>query len=612
LSDAELERLSQMLLSIRAAISLPDAQRMVAQIPSKNSEDILCSLWYLVPETKMQIEGSLRDEYSTLGGAADRITDFAQSINKQNETARRAYELVAVASKLNIGLSIEVLVRALEINYDEWLEWAGAGKPVWGLLYDDQDDSQETIFFRTRNEVVTRVLIGLLNGGVGHAGEFSALKALISACDSDYEIFRDFLISILVSNRKTLSSFLNFEQGLELYSITESKLPSPDRLLAMHKGIWMQDHGHSKSDAYAQFETALQTEEHPASSRPAPESHVHTSMAATVVQMIRNGEQDPETGFTLVEDHLRQVSRTSFFDPYASHVSASLYFQLATAVGSGYDNERSIKAIGEALDKIEHALQSIGSYNRNKKSRQLRDIEHLTELRGKILAAVPIEQLKEFAHALFEQKCSQAGLEAYLRIRLTDATQRDRGKDYNKFFGELLSFERIVEEKDIPLSPEMHAIYADLIIRWRIQRIREPIDWERFQLSLNIATNSPKHQLDVIKRFYHAVAFFHLERIPEATAIFSQLNRLPGSMEKRQIRAIYIGDQGKAKQIQCTISNSHGQWYADIPELGTDVQMFRRPRAAGSGVQTHVYVGFTLRGPVAFPDAFDETELLLP
>src|SRR6185312_4235252 len=97
-----------------------DANQELNRVPGRHARDILCSLWYLVPETRSQFSESLRDEYCRLGAVRGGLASMAQQIAIDSDVAKRAYEFVTVTSSLNLGVPVEVLVRALKIDYSEW------------------------------------------------------------------------------------------------------------------------------------------------------------------------------------------------------------------------------------------------------------------------------------------------------------------------------------------------------------------------------------------------------------------------------------------------------------------------------------------------------------
>jgi hypothetical protein len=98
-------------------------------------------------------------------------------------------------------------------------------------------------------------------------------------------------------------------------------------------GVWMAQVGRDYKAAYSQFEKALDAKTYPGAEREAPTEHIHTSMAAAVVQLVKSGDQGRVTGLEVVRGHLRQASSATFFNPHTSHVAANLLFDMSRRNG---------------------------------------------------------------------------------------------------------------------------------------------------------------------------------------------------------------------------------------------------------------------------------------
>ena len=610
LSDNDMGRLSEMLVRIGAVSSIDDANQLIKTVPSKNTEDILCSLWYLVPETRGKLSESLKDEYHRLGAFNNSIAEFAEEAHAiSGEAAQHAYEYVTVTSKFHIGLPMEVLVRALKVSYEDFIDMAVGGKPLWGLIYDEEDIENQTVLYRTRNEVVTKVLLELVNGGVGHAGEFRVLKALLQSCDIGSNLYRQFAIEVLVRSSKELGKFLTYEQGLELYQVAQEALPYEDRLLSHHKGIWIQRQGKDYKKAYRQFESALDTQQYPGAEREIHQEHIHTSMAATVVSLIEQGEQSADKGFELVKDHLHQATNPKIFSAHTGHVSARLLFQMAQQQEKNGGGKISMSSFSEALKEVEKTLQSIGPYLKKKGAKSEKSIELLKALQKQILEAISDDdKLERLAYELFAESKIQVGFELLLRKQFSNAQLSDKGTAYNNVKEHIEKVLRhIGKTLEIP-SVELLAIRADLLVRWRLQKPRGPVNWELLRDDLQVVVADAVYRDNPLKTFYLAVALYHLGSIEQATAIFANLRRMQAvGLSPKDVRCYFVGAEGYAKRFQCNINSRHERSYAEISELQTDVQVAGYKKQAVN----HVYIGFCLNGPVALYDKPDDQDLLM-
>ncbi|CAD9227679.1 conserved hypothetical protein [Burkholderia cenocepacia] len=600
LSDAELDRLSEMLLKIGAVTTVERGRDLVRTVRTKRARDILCSLWYLVPETKSQLAESLKDEYFRLGEVAN-ITDLAQSSLINGKLAHRAYEYVTVSSRLDVGLPIEVLVHALGIDYSDWISSLENGRPLWGLLYDDMSEDASTVVYFTRNEVVTRVLIDLVNGGVaGHMGEARVLTELISACKESSGPYRNYLVDVLVRARNKLGDIFSYEQGCELYETALATLPHDDRLLEHHYGIWIQDNGPKDGTAYRQMEKALRASTPSGSDRDAPREHIHASMAAAVIQQIRSGSTDWESGSELVKHHLRLAASSTFFNAHTSHVAANLLFEAAQLAAQRQDTETADRLTVAAFDEIERALHTVGAKARTS-FQYNKTLGMFGDLQRKILGLIPdSERLKVLAVDLFSKTRRQSGFELAARRLLVEANQSAKGKDYNDLNLYLTQCMTTIEKAGEKPTAELQSVRVDLIVRWKIHGFKSN-DWQSFGDDIVDLLKEPRFSDDVLKRFYLAVAYFHLNQIGEANASFAQLRRENATNHRpNDIRAFFQDQNGNPRRFQGNARYVGNRAMVSIPELQVDAPL-RATRNSALGT-IHVYIGFSFNGLVAVQD----------
>lgn len=601
LTVAELGFLEKLLVRLGAAASDQDAKKLVGDVRSQNVRDILCSLWYLVPETRFQLSESLRDEYCRLGESNWAVGRIASSAS-ENMVARRAYEFVTVTTSLGLGLPIEVLVRSLGIQYDEWLAMSENGRPLWGLLYDDKDADDRTIVFWTRNEIVTRVLLDLVNGGIPtHVGEMRILRELLASCGVGSIVYREFVVDVLVRARAKLELRLSYEQGMELFDTAIAALPYSDRAIEHHKGIWIQNKGDSSllPSAYAQLSRALDAPTYPGSEREARREHIHTSLAATVLDMVKEGRMAIDEAIGLIQDHARQASNPSFFNPHSAHVVASLFFELAKRATAGQESVAAI-AISDALSEIDRAAQYIGTSARSR-AHYDKDVLMLGDLQRRVIQLVPDgEELRRWAAEIFAKTGQQVGFEAASRRLVDDAVNSDKGTAFNLARLYLDEVEQVLLAAGKVATPELRCVRADLEIQWRLQRVAGAIKWQQLLDDLEVVLGAPRFKDDPIRHFYRAVCLFQIGRYGDANAIFSTLRRQAlNAMLPAEARCAYRGSEGMARRFQGVLEQRHGNYYLFIQELGVSVLSRRPERDGGPGATIHGYVVFSLNGPLA-------------
>ena len=470
------------------------------------------------------------------------------------------------------------------------------------------EDGSTLVYF-TRNEVVTRVLIDLVNGGLaGHMGEIRVLKELVHACKGPAATYRNFLVDVLVRARGKLEERFTYEQGCELYEAALASLPEDDRLLEHHYGIWIQNKGPRDGTAYRQFEKALLASSPSGSDRDAPREHVHASMAADVLQQIRHGSKDWTAGAELVKHHLQLASSPTFFNAHTSHVAANLLFETAQLAAQRQDRELADKFTVAAFEEIERAYHTVGAKARS--SFQFnKTLGMLGDLQRKILGLIQdVDGLKTKAADIFSKSGSQTGFELASRRLLVEATQSGKGKEFNEVNDYINECMTLIEDAGLLPTADLLAVRTDLMVRWKLHGFKE-MPWEAFRDDLLDILDGEKFADDVLKRFYLAVAYFHLGQTTEANATFAQLRRESHNNHRpNEIRAFLQDAQGRPRRFQGTLRHVGNRTMVSIPELEVDAPL--RAGRGGAGV-IHVYVGFSFNGPLAVIEVPEAEDLVL-
>jgi hypothetical protein len=179
LDDDEWRRFATYLKTLGIAADGAAAETMMRGVRSKHAQDTLSVLYWLLPQTKSMIVSSVREEFFRLGETAWMPTVIEGAQQQSPQLLKNAYEMVAVADHYRAPLPVEILVSALEVEYREWLDASSKSGPVWGLLYGEDLPGSETTSYRTRNNIVTRILVEAINGGsFGHSGELRRLAKI--------------------------------------------------------------------------------------------------------------------------------------------------------------------------------------------------------------------------------------------------------------------------------------------------------------------------------------------------------------------------------------------------------------------------------------------------
>ena len=610
LDPDEISDLSAFLVRLDITKTEGDANLILSR-QNSTPNDILSKLWYLFIETRSQISASIKEEYRrlSLSESIRFVVDQAAS----SDAARRAYEFVSVASSHDVGLPMELLVRALRINYSEFLDLNVDGRPLWGLIYEFESNSNDTIMYQTRNDVVTRVLIDLVNqGSVGRTGQFSVLKELLLSCDGSSSVYRRFVEEILVKSRVKLERVYDFEQGLELFDAALSAMQHEDRLLEHHKGLWMQRVGKDYAGAYSQLLKATRLGIHPDQDRPEYIEHIHTSLANTVVKRIRDGDEQMDTGIDLVQKHIKLAKRPNVFNVHNAHVAANMYLELAHVDSALSESSGPLQAATEALSIVEHARQIVGPQG-------IRDykIEKafvlFIEVEERTLELFSNDELSDLAEEHFEERGSQAGFALIARRLLLNAERTNRGRDFKKTEEFLSKFITRVVAKNLEVSQQILQIKIDLNVRWWFSKVPCSMYWDGFleDLEALIQLQSRLGEVEPLNKFYYAVGLAQVGKVDEALRLFASLRqeRISAYYPWR-VRTFLINDSGYPATFQGQLHKAGDRYYITLSDLKTDIPIRKKPDRISIGRTENVYVGLCMNGLSVFFDKPYDKEAL--
>ena len=604
-SAAELERLPDYLVTIGAADSADRAKSMMFPESVKHSRDVLCSLWYLLPGTQSAIEESLVGEYRRLGEPEALVTKFANAAGRAKPVAKTAYEFVTTTSGFDsVPLPVEVLVSALGVSYGEWADNCHEKRPLWGLLYEEHYESAETYAYRTRNHIVTEVLLRTLNHGTaGHTGEFRCMKRLLRACTSASPQYRSFIMDILVKRRHLIEKRFNYQQAMELYEAALSAYPRALGVVEHHRCLVKRNLGGEAQDVYEElrrliaksYDRSIPDQDQP--------DNLHTSAAAALNQMIRENTIDAAEGGEAVFEHISAAIAIDQFSLHSYHVHAQTLIAIASAVRETnriafWTNvERAARIVSRALLLLEHT-----SREDQMSEQALRSARLFQDLRQDIIMAQQnLEAAREEAFQVFRQTGDQTALAFVGRILLVKATEARKGslfKKVDKFLR--TAFETIAASEKDP-SEELLICRVELIIEWFLNQEKGPVVWEQFESDLLRILQNPRYSQDTLWLFYLGVTHYHLSKFVEAEACFQTLRSRGLPWEARQkIRCFYLGDSSEPKVLEGRLSpGAQNNCFVYSGELQNDILVRRGELSGRRDEIKHFRIGFSLYGPLA-------------
>ncbi len=430
LDDDEWRAFAPYLVTLGIAIDEETAASKMCGVKTYHAQDTLSALYWLLPQTKAMITSSVRNEFFRLGDNTWMLDVVEKTKEHSTTLLKSAYEMVAVADHFRAPLPIEILVHALAVDYETWHDASSNDGPLWGLLYAEDSEESQTTCFRTRNDIVTRILIEAINGGVfSHAGELRILSRLLGACTGSQLAYRDFCVRVLVSN-DALDKF-EYQEGLQLFDLAMTSLPHPDRTLLHHKGLWIKNKGHDPVLASKFLEEALRTSVYPYAKRGELDEHIYTSLAATNLDAIDSGILPFREGKMVVLNHLDRARSPKIFNAKAVHVQANLILRLVDK--ESRDSVDYYPLVNKAVSEVDRALLILR--NPLKEHRSESDIDLLVEVKERVfLKVADIEEMKSDAERLWDEHASQEGFVLVARKHLSVALASNKGQHFRKAF----------------------------------------------------------------------------------------------------------------------------------------------------------------------------------
>jgi len=605
-SEEEWKRLPAYLVQIGIAQTVEMAQKELNRVPSSAGRDVLCALWYLLPQTKEILFNSLSNEYLRLGGLEHTIEKIAQSVSGDSaKVVRQAYEFVTVCGGLDrTPLPLEVLVGALGITYPAWTSQCDNNKPVWGLLTEEYLRTANTYVYRNRNDIVTRVLLGIINGPDGyHAGEYRLLKSLLAACVSSQPQYVEFIKWILVERRGSLEERFALDQITDLYDTAIKACPIRLGIIEHHRALARSHRGASPLAVHAELAALLKSSNGARDEHSDSSENVNTSAAAALVKAIRAGEVDPVSISKEIFGHIGLALGSNRVNWHAYHTHAKSLLELASHTKDSAP-KFAIRCFTEASQISERALfllDPIGGVQ----GRFVSDREFFKDIRnGLLMVTGDIEHTKISAEKLFEEGGDQSAYVMVLRAMASAAARDDRNSEYKKVdeYARLIG-SRITNAKQA-ISRDLIACRIENEFRWKIIKgSTSPYDFDAALSDVKIVMQVEPYRSDVMWGFREGVLAFLTRDYNTSDAIFAGLRRM--SLEpdiKTSVRCYMTNSQGLRHVLEGRIASvSIPRVFIYSADLESDILGLTRDFGETPDKSVHFYLGFAINGPMACP-----------
>ncbi|MFA9479344.1 hypothetical protein ACERK3_13725 [Phycisphaerales bacterium AB-hyl4] len=607
LDEDEVSRLAEYLVLLDIASDNDDGVRQVESARSKYARDIFGLLYFLLPRTRASLEQAVTGEYFRLGErpAFDEVVkDAAMGAGGH---LRKAYEYVAVADHLKTPLPTEVLVSALDISYGEWVLAFQPDEPIAGLLYAEVNEEAETVCYRTRNALVSDIIVKAVNGGsLGTAGEFRILRDLLSACGGAAPAYHYFAQGVLIPYKKMQR--YEHEQGVQLYDAALLALPAQDRAIMHHKGIYVHKVGHNPEEAYRILGQALDVPNYPYETKVEIDEHIHTSSAACILSQLKSGVIDREEGKKRIVEHLNNAQSASFISARAVHVQGRFIAECLTEFDHESDRVDSLGLAAKALADVDRTLIMLETDSRMHEDIAT-DRSYLEQVREEVLDSMPVEAapLTE-AMELWEKYGRQDGIVLAARRMYGIAQKRNKGKDFSEAYNMCQKAIATIHDRDEVPVCGLYEVMMHIYYHWRVRRGiyhegAEPIDWEQMERMGKEVLRSGDVHVQAFNEYLVGLALAHQMLWSEAHVYFKKIRdrRLP-SRVAAEPRDLLLNENGGARLIQGVVKSGVGRRYLWVSELDHDFIIFNPNGWPEEGLSTHGYIEFSFNGPRAIKD----------
>jgi hypothetical protein len=602
LDDKEVGTLPAYLHKIGVATTLEKATAMARDAVSRSAKDTLSMLFWLLPETQTVIAEAVREEFFRLGDAAGLARVILGETEHGSELLQRAYKMVAVASRFRTPLPLEVLVSALGVSYQEWLDAHDPkDRAAYGLFYVDADPQlDEGVYYRTRNDVVTRIIVDTINGGsVRHAGELTILESLIAACSGSQPVYREFCLGVLFALRDL--DWVEYEQGLRLFDTALKTLPLKDKTLLHQKGVWIRKVGRDATLALQVFEDALSTDEYPFASKREADEHIHTSMAKATLDAMKSGKLEAATGKGQVLRHLSKARSVTFFNPSAVHVQAQLVMDLLDQVG-GQSLVDSFALANNALADIDRSLILLRGGSR-KRQTEITDVQMLSQSRQELISRFGGKaDLIRDAQELWQKYKSPDGFVFVTRYLYRRASESGSGSDFKEAFEFAKNAIEEIERAGSAAPPDLYEAGLHVYYHWRVQQTPGlgEIDWTVVRAYARKAVVALRSKQDPLYLYLDALASAHLGEWTEAHAQFMTLRRMQLPSHVLWARRDVLRDaSGNRRTVQGAIRRGGGRDFFVSPALSTEIYIDTSKTWPPAGQIAHAVIEFSFAGPTA-------------
>jgi hypothetical protein len=330
-------------------------------------------------------------------------------------------------------------------------------------------------------------------------------------------------------------------------------------------------------------------------------ANLHTSAAAAVNQLIRQGKMQSADGAEAAFEHISAALEHDQFSLHTHHVHADLLVKIAAELHA--ESRSAFMATLERASRIIDRALLLIPPSGAKTIEQQKSVRLFKEIRAEIrLAFVDADDARKAAVELFSTTGDQSGMAFVGRMMIETATESGKGSQFKRADDFLRESFRRIADADVKPANEMLLCRVELVINWHLRTDHGPVYWEQFLEDLQQLQITPRFANDVICTFYTGVAHFNLRNFIDAETYFQRLrgNRQASNVMKREIRCHFLGDKTTPKVFEGRVRAGGGdRRFVYCPELATDILVRLGHLKGRADESQHFKIGFSMLGAIA-------------
>ena len=532
------------------------------------SNSFFATFYSLVHPSRKPLDDIIRDQFNCL-----------------SDSAREAYLNICCFSQFNIPLNIELLVRSLEISYEDFYTILD---DVQKIIFEEEDYNGNILYKSHHRIIAQKTLEFFIPERIKL---FDKYQTILEKCILYNNKEREIVEKLLIDNfsTKITSELFSREQQKELF-IASCK-NSASRSLKHHLALIemeLEDYGNAEEDLLYALELPRENSE---LYKGESDQNILTSLGKLIstlaMQLFKNQDfQKAEDYFKIAEDYFNDAKHGDYPNVYAYHANAYMWFLKAKN-----DLVQQAKAVsfGKSLEIIDLAKDNLND----------NEILPLLELETQIWSFMGDEEtVKTFVELISKKYNSSNGYFINACYFFRKALNSNEFKD--------LYFDRAISILDEGLSKHTRDEKC-LSLKCKILLIKNNIPDEILFEILEEWKSVAKNDNATLLYNYARLAFIQ-GYYEQSNELFEELEEGVGMGNKnrsKSVKEVIDPSTGVAKLYSGEVTDIFSKYDGKIKVTSLSSKLFIKFRPITSkfnvyrGAPVKFTIGFSFRGPIA-------------